>query len=112
MAAMRSPMMPTSPRNHGAPVPSTMRPLVIKTSNACGAADAGDAGDAGDVGEVWHAANSNNAHAATAIGFSGIRESYVESVIDVESLACRRVHHHRARVVRDAWRAGSNCDAR
>ena len=37
MAAMRSPAMPTSARNHGAPVPSTTRPLVMSTSNALAA---------------------------------------------------------------------------
>ncbi len=34
MAAMRSPVMPTSARNHGAPVPSTTRPLAITTSKS------------------------------------------------------------------------------
>ncbi len=31
-AVIRSPVMPTSPRNHGAPVPSTTRPLAMITS--------------------------------------------------------------------------------
>src|SRR5690349_14717246 len=97
-------MMPTSPRNHGAPVPSTMRPFSITTSNAVAAGDAGEAGDEGDA----HAADRHTTHATRAIGFIGIRESYVESPIDVESLARCRVPHHRAGAVCDSRRAGSN----
>src|SRR5207248_8377489 len=42
-AAIRSPAIATSPRYHGAPVPSTIRPFVITTSyrdGACAAASA------------------------------------------------------------------------
>ena len=41
MAVIRSPTMPMSPRNHGAPVPSTIRPLAMTRrsapARACGA---------------------------------------------------------------------------
>ena len=41
IAAIRSPLTPTSPRNHGAPVPSTMRPPAMIRSNGPGL-DCGD----------------------------------------------------------------------
>ena len=34
MRAIRPSLMPTSPRNHGEPLPSTMRPPVMMTSKA------------------------------------------------------------------------------
>jgi hypothetical protein len=49
ISTIRSPVMPTSARNHGAPVPSTTRPPVINTSNVV-AGEAGDAGAAGEAG--------------------------------------------------------------
>ena len=63
IAAMRSPTMPTSARNHGAPVPSTTRPLAITTSKgpAAGGAAAGAAAAAGGgagAGEPQPAADS------------------------------------------------------
>ena len=39
MAAMRSPLIPTSPRNQGAPVPSTIRPPASTRSNSGGVCD-------------------------------------------------------------------------
>ena len=47
IAVMRSPVIPTSPRYHGAPVPSTMRPPVMRTSKA--SAGLGAVTDAGVV---------------------------------------------------------------
>ena len=38
IAAIRSPLMPTSPWNHGAPLPSTIRPLTISRSKSGGCA--------------------------------------------------------------------------
>ena len=56
IAVIRSAVMPTSPRNQGAPVPSTIRPLAMTTSKRVGcavaAAEAGAGGVVAGVGGV------------------------------------------------------------
>src|SRR6266540_5037082 len=66
-AVIRSPAMPTSPRNHGAPVPSTMRAFAITGSklDACAAAvGGGDLPPARSPAELEHDVNRNAAAAA------------------------------------------------
>src|SRR5688572_12685111 len=109
---MRSPTMPMSARYHGAPEPSTTRPLVMSTSNDSLVAAAG-VGGALD----WQAPITIATHAIRTTRFMKPPggESYVESWTDVElglSRADAGVCDHRPRAVRDAGRARSNRDGR
>src|SRR5688572_24242818 len=103
---MRSPTMPMSARYHGAPVPSTTRPLAITTSNASLVVAAGADG-------CWHAAHTAIAQTSSTVRIIGMCESYVESTTDVElPLADAGVCDRRPRAVRDAGRARSDRDHR
>ena len=91
IAVMRSPTMPTSPRNHGAPVPSTMRPLVMTTSNARPLRD----GRATPRGQPITTADTSNAVMREA-RISGNASRSCTSIVDRDPLSRKLIHSHRS----------------